>query len=255
MALSSSVTEYDLRAMLDVVSPDAVASDGPEFPEQVLRGLADLIPCSSVSFFVMDTRRGELHEMQELSLADLPAEDEETTALFFGAYWDCIDCCSPELTGDHTQVGGWSDVYTEREYSRVLMGEYFRRVGIWHELLVCLRPVGGLQRRIMLAREPGDPPFSERDRLLLTLLRPHLVDLRNRIEAERRTVPALTMRQQELLRRVAMGHSNRRVARDLGLSEGTVRKHLQNVYERLGVHSRTEALARTGVALADSHPA
>jgi DNA-binding CsgD family transcriptional regulator len=254
MGLSATVSEHDLRAMLDVVSPDAVASDGPELPEQVLRGLAELIPCCSVSFYVMDTRRGETHAMQELSLVEPPAEDEETTALFFDAYWDTRDCCAPELTGDHTRVTMWSDVYTEREYSRLLMGEYFRRVGIWHELLVCLPPVGGLERRLMLAREPGDLPFTERDRLLLTLLRPHLVNLRDRVEAERRTVPALTARQLELLRRVAMGHSNRRVARDLGLSEGTVRKHLENVYARLGVHSRTEALALAGVAVALSHP-
>ncbi len=64
----SSITERDLRALLDVVSPEAVASVGPEMPEQVLRGLAELIPCSSVSFFVMDRYRREMPAMQELFL-------------------------------------------------------------------------------------------------------------------------------------------------------------------------------------------
>lgn len=245
----STTSEQDLRRMLDVVSLDSVASDGLEMPEQVLRGLAELIPCSGVSFFVMDPCKGEGHAMQELAFADLPAEDEETEALFFQAYWECRDCCGPQLTRDYAKVTMWSDVYTEREFSRLLMGEYFRRAGIWHELLVCLPPVGGLERRLMLARTADDVPFSERDRLLLTLLRPHLIHIRDRVEAQRRTVPALTLRQLELLRRVAMGQSNRQVARDLGLSEGTVRKHLENVYARLGVHSRTEALARTGSLL------
>lgn len=248
MALGS-ISEQDLRRMLDVVSPDLVASETPEMPVQVLRGLTELIPCAGVSFFVMDTRKRQSHASQELDLIEFPAMDAETDAMFFEAYWDCVDCCAPELTGDHEQVTMWSDVYTEREYSRLPMGEYSRRVGMWHELLVCLPPVGGLERRLMLCRTADDQPFSERDRLLLTLLRPHLIGIRDRVEAERRTTPALTPRQLQLLRRVAIGDTNRQVARDLGLSEATVRKHLENVYARLGVHSRTEALARTGTLL------
>ena len=59
-----------------------------------------------------------------------------------------------------------------------------------------------------------------------------------------------TSRQVQLLRRVAQGDTNRQVARDLGLSEGTVRKHLENIYARLEVHSRTEAVARAGALIA-----
>jgi DNA-binding CsgD family transcriptional regulator len=248
MALAS-ISEQDLRRMLDVVSPDLVASETPEMPVEVLRGLTELIPCAGVSFFVMDTSKRQVYAMQELDLIEFPTVDAETDAMFFEAYWDCVGCCAPELTGDHEQVTMWSDVYTEREYSRLLMAEYFRRAGIWHELLVCLPPVGGLERRLMLSRTADDEPFSERDRLLLTLLRPHLIGIRDRIEAERRTTPALTPRQLQLLRRVAIGDTNRQIARDLGLSEATVRKHLENVYARLGVHSRTEALASTGSLL------
>jgi DNA-binding NarL/FixJ family response regulator len=43
---------------------------------------------------------------------------------------------------------------------------------------------------------------------------------------------------------VAAGHSNTQIARRLGLSTGTVRKHLENIYGRLQVSSRTAALAR-----------
>ena len=63
-------------------------------------------------------------------------------------------------------------------------------------------------------------------------------------------MPVLTTRQLELLRRVAGGATNRQVARDLGVSEGTVRKHLENIYARLQVHSRTEAISRVGQLLA-----
>ena len=249
MSELTTITERDLRRLLDVVSPEASQDDGPELPHEVLRGLADLIPCAAVSFFVMDTHRAALIAGQQYALADLPDETDESEALFFEAYWDCLACCYPERYDDHERVTTWQDFYSEREYRKLLMAQYFTSSGIWHELLVTLPPQGGFERRLMLCREVGDVPFSERDRLLLTLLRPHLVKLRDRVEAERRTVPVLTPRQAELLRRVARGQTNRQAARDLGLSEGTVRKHLENIYARLEVNSRTEAVARMPEAL------
>ena len=55
--------------------------------------------------------------------------------------------------------------------------------------------------------------------------------------------PRLTARQWELLRLVAAGHSNADIARQLFLSENTVRKHLENIYQWLSVSSRTAAVA------------
>ena len=42
---------------------------------------------------------------------------------------------------------------------------------------------------------------------------------------------------------VAQGMTNMEVAKMLWISPGTVRKHLENVYEKLGVHTRTGAIA------------
>jgi DNA-binding NarL/FixJ family response regulator len=42
---------------------------------------------------------------------------------------------------------------------------------------------------------------------------------------------------------VAAGHSNADIAQRLFLSENTVRKYLENIYERLSVSSRTAAVA------------
>jgi len=74
--------------------------------------------------------------------------------------------------------------------------------------------------------------------------RPHLH--RAYLDAERRRnpTPELTPRQWELLRLVAAGHTNAQIARQLGLSEGTVHIHLQNIYARLQVPSRTAAVTR-----------
>ena len=63
-------------------------------------------------------------------------------------------------------------------------------------------------------------------------------------EARRCGIPALTARHWEILRLVAEGLTNGQISRRLGVSEGTVRKHLENIYARLQVSSRAAAVSR-----------
>jgi len=88
------------------------------------------------------------------------------------------------------------------------------------------------------------PDFSERDRALLELLRPHLLQAWADAQRRRAGTPPLTPRQRELLRLVAAGHTNGQIARQLGISAGTVRTHLRNIYGLLHVPSRTAAVTR-----------
>jgi len=46
----------------------------------------------------------------------------------------------------------------------------------------------------------------------------------------------------DVLRLVARGHSNKRIARALGLAEGTVKLHVAAVLKALGVANRTQAV-------------
>ncbi|MBB5914567.1 DNA-binding NarL/FixJ family response regulator [Nocardia transvalensis] len=54
----------------------------------------------------------------------------------------------------------------------------------------------------------------------------------------------LSPREIEVLRLVADGHSNREIGKRLFLSETTVKSHLVHIYSKLGVKSRTSAVAR-----------
>jgi DNA-binding CsgD family transcriptional regulator len=55
---------------------------------------------------------------------------------------------------------------------------------------------------------------------------------------------SLTDRELEVLRLVSIGQSNEAIAETLFISIETVKKHLKNVYGKLGVHNRVEAANR-----------
>ena len=59
--------------------------------------------------------------------------------------------------------------------------------------------------------------------------------------AERLGGPELTDRELEVLRRIVAGRSNKEIAADLSVSEGTVKFHVNNVLGKLGVAARTQA--------------
>jgi len=54
----------------------------------------------------------------------------------------------------------------------------------------------------------------------------------------------LSEREREVLRLVAAGLSNQETAAHLSITAGSVKKHLSNIYGKLGVSSRIQALAR-----------
>ena len=54
----------------------------------------------------------------------------------------------------------------------------------------------------------------------------------------------LTAREREVLTWVACGKTNTEIAQLLWLAPSTVSKHLENVYAKLGVNTRTAAVAR-----------
>jgi DNA-binding CsgD family transcriptional regulator len=110
----------------------------------------------------------------------------------------------------------------------------------------------------------GGSGFTDRERDLAELMRPHLANLYRlgvAIETTRelpadapfdRAAAPLTSREREVLDWVAAGKTNRDVAAILGASPRTVEKHLERIYEKLGVETRTAAVMRA-IKLAHSN--
>ena len=61
---------------------------------------------------------------------------------------------------------------------------------------------------------------------------------------ERSRTEMLSSREYEVLELVAVGRTNAQIADELFISPGTVRRHLENTFAKLGVHTRTAAVAR-----------
>lgn len=119
-----------------------------------------------------------------------------------------------------------------------LYNDYYRRIRIDHAMALPIYVRDGLLVSFVLNRTRRD--FTDRERALLEVLRPHLAKIYQRIN----TVGQLTARETEVLRWVAAGKSDAQIGAILRISARTVQKHLQNIYDKLGVESRTAAAMR-----------
>ena len=67
---------------------------------------------------------------------------------------------------------------------------------------------------------------------------------REDLDVEEPTESELSQREMQILRLVARGVGNKEVANTLHLSETTIKRNLSNVYDKLGVHTRGEAVSK-----------
>jgi DNA-binding NarL/FixJ family response regulator len=63
-----------------------------------------------------------------------------------------------------------------------------------------------------------------------------------RDQKDEQKIDALTSRENEVLHCLAKGWLYKEIAGKLNISMGTVRQHIHNIYDKLHVHNRTEAL-------------
>lgn len=219
---------------------------------EVLDDLQELLGCDWAAFHWLDTPGRRHRHTQRVGSGDraLVSQKEleaEDLAPFWQWYWRCESCSLPDRLGAPVSVT-LSEFYTAREWAQHPMSGVLG--GVRDELLVSFPDAPGTTRRLLFGRESGTH-FDERERFLARLLMPHVGPLlAGALTSAPRQDVALTDRQREVLRLVRLGMANKQIANALEISKGTVRKHLENIYARLGVQSRTEAVR----ALVDHQP-
>jgi DNA-binding CsgD family transcriptional regulator len=236
VTIAKELTERDVHGALSVVAEAAVPDAGGPFGLPVLERLTELIGVDHALAYIeydLDTHAWGPSSV-EYPVVEYPWFDDPVLCNF--------NPLREESFGDSEIPLTLSDFLTPRARLR---NPYFQEVmrpsGIEHELKIFLPAPPGITCEFDFTRGPGSD-FDERDRAMLLLLRPHLARLRHRW-AQSIHSDYLTAREHEIIRHVARGLTNREIAEHLVVSTNTVRSHLDHIYEKLGVHTRTAAVA------------
>jgi DNA-binding CsgD family transcriptional regulator len=231
----------DYRGILEFVHAAGEVDGHDPFPAHVLTRLRELIPCDTVSYGDFDCagdawRTGVRYSGEPRAPVTRAIREAHRRLKYQYPYrpW------SPEARFPLR----WSDLLSRREWHALdLYWEVCRPLDGEYELDFWLATPDGIAGGFGFDSFKRD--FSERDKLVLDTLKPHLVQLWYNADARKResgSLAVLTPREREILLWVARGKSNLEIAGLLYLAPGTIRKHLDNVYDKLGVSNRAGAV-------------
>lgn len=251
----SPLRRADLESILGFVADAGTVEFDRPYPPELLARLAGLVPCAAITYQEIDV------PAQRMTLLMGPDgeldPDDEGDAL----YWAIGPCPIVTHRTRTADLGATrlSDLVAWRAYRETpIYRDYFAPFGVEHMLDLGLEAEPGCLRSFILFRDRGDGDFSVRDREVLETLRPHLARLEAEASLRRRLMdpdpgrakgtghpvvpsPRLTAREREIVELVAEGRTNAEIAAHLWVAPSTVKKHLENVYEKLGVGRRTAA--------------
>lgn len=225
----TSLAVADVRRFGDFVHTLGFLDTPGPFSGDVVEALGKLIPCLDVVYFEHGVRpvvvkAGELEFPPPLA--------EALVALG----WQ-LPTAAEHLTIADGPVR-LSDRISRRDLLRLdFYREVMQPLGVEDDLALLL-PAGS--QTVAGFSFTRDGPFTERDLVLLELLAPHLAAARERMARG----SALTTREWDVLRCVASGRTNKEIAEALDVTPTTVGKHLEHIFEKLEVHTRTAAVAR-----------
>ncbi|MDB5881019.1 MAG: hypothetical protein JWP43_897 [Ramlibacter sp.] len=257
------LTRNDYASALQLLARLETESAGLEsFANASVRAIGDFVASEITTLSVCNVVSGH-REVVGLPRAALAPADIECFDRYFFEH---------PLVRYHAFEGGRqthriSDSLSRRDFRRTpLYADYYRRVGLEHVMAMPLYVDGRTLVSIVLNRRGLD--FSERDRERLELLRPHLGFLYRQACADAAASqptraplplapvlpepvpPGLTAREGQVMHWLACGKTDAEIAALLSISPRTVHKHLEHIYVKLGVETRTAAVMRVRVMAA-----
>ena len=256
----NSLNEHDLRAGVQLLhSASEAGADAHSFARICIEALPALVSSEVTTLSICDLRSGHRNVVGSPD-SRLSEQDRACFDRHFSEH---------PLVRFHAYGGGQGahrisdSVPFTRFRHTALYDEYYRRIGIDHAVAVPLEVDRDTLVSFVLNRRRRD--FSDRDCAVLDLVRAPLgqiyrlaraleraqaalakapVPMFESIDDLRPGVSPLTTRENEVLRWVAAGKTDRDIADLLGCSHRTVQKHLERVYAKLGVETRTAAVMR-----------
>jgi len=235
------LSERDYDAVLGIVAAAVDGTRDEPLPGDVLTAIQSLFPSADVLAY-FDGAPWDRARRRVWVVGDHPAWTASQRELH-----DHVRFQNPLLPTPATVGGAWrmTDRVPLRAFRRTdLYNLLSRPHRIEYSMDYWMATNDGVVRGLSLDASRRD--FSDRDRDVLGILGRHLTRILGRLDPRLPVQGArfgLTPREAEILAWAAKGHTNAQIADHLSLSAHTVRKHLENAFGRLGVHTRAAAVA------------
>jgi DNA-binding CsgD family transcriptional regulator len=240
------LTESDFHNVLTAIEILARDLDYASFPQRVVDAIATVIAVDFVSYNEVDTETGSSRFLLKPDPADFEPGSFEYAAFIrrFGNH---------PMVARKVAAAGGANPELQRFVNRLrLLGMVGNCCGQAElRLNMGLTVSSARSGRIGVALHRSVRDFNDRDAAALDALRPHIVAayrnaVRHRRASEGRVKrssveTALTKRESEVLYWVSMGKTNGEVGEIIGAKPLTVKKHLEHIYDKLGVPNRTAA--------------
>ena len=234
-----AISERDTAAMLAIVHDGAVDATREAFPSSVLSALERLIPSDAYVGYQEVDVSGPFRLIEQVEVVGEPVPRPIEDAFDTLGWQNPMRCHLHAVSGDVLRL---SDVLTRSQRRPLAFHTVvWQPLGIDDALRLWLPAESGRARSIYLERSGTN--YTDRELTLFSLLRPHLVRMHASADFRRRfsRKDAMTPRESEVLGWVARGKTNNEIARLLFISPHTVRSHIENIFEKLDVRTRTAA--------------
>lgn len=245
--MSSNLSGVEIRTALDMLHAIGEdCADSGDFARRGVQCLPRLVSSELTTLSVCDLDSGHRRV-----ICDQPGAISRREIEVFDRYF-----YDHPLVREHGRNPGAvtrriADLLPVSAFERTpLFNDYYRAIRIDHVMAVPIHVDRYILVSLVVNRSKRG--FSDRDRERVEVIRPHLGHLyrlsaratRNNSAPTEIKAP-LTARERDVLQWLGAGKTDKDIAAILTISPRTVQKHLQRIYEKLGVETRTAAVMRS----------